>query len=170
MTRHIGVLTSGGDCPGLNACLRAITLRAVHTYGWQVSGLLDGTLGLLDNPPRSRSLTPADFGGDVFRQGGTLLGTTNRNDPFAWPMPDGSRRDRSPELIAGWRQLALDGLIAIGGDGSLAILRRLAQQGGIPLVGVPKTIDNDIAVTENAIGYDTAVSVAVEALDRLQPT
>ncbi|MBC7134056.1 MAG: ATP-dependent 6-phosphofructokinase, partial [Oceanibaculum nanhaiense] len=89
---------------------------------------------------------------------------------FAFPMPDGSRKDRSEEVIAGYRSLGLDALIGIGGDGSLAILRRLAQQGGIPFVGIPKTIDNDVAQTENALGYATAVQVAIEALDRLQPT
>jgi 6-phosphofructokinase 1 len=101
---------------------------------------------------------------------GTILGTTNRGDPFAYPMPDGSRRDRSAEVIEGVRLLGLDALIGIGGDGSLAILRRLARQGGIPLVGIPKTIDNDVGATESSVGYHTAVMVATEAIDRLQPT
>jgi 6-phosphofructokinase 1 len=102
--------------------------------------------------------------------GGTILGTTNKGDPFDYPMPDGSRRDRSQEVIDGYRALGLDALIGIGGDGSFLILRKLAQQGGINLVGVPKTIDNDVVSTEMAIGYTTAVMTATEALDRLQPT
>jgi 6-phosphofructokinase 1 len=106
----------------------------------------------------------------MLRMGGTILGTTNHGDPFDYPMPDGSRLDRSDEVIEGYRMLGLDALIGIGGDGSMAILRRLARQGDIPLVGVPKTIDNDIGLTETAIGYQTAVAVATEALDRLQPT
>ncbi len=116
-------------------------------------------------PVDLRKVTPS-----MARMAGTILGTTNRGDPFAYPMPDGSIKDRSEEVIEGYRMLGLDGLIAIGGDGSLAILRRLAQQGDIPLVGIPKTIDNDVGATENSIGYDTAVMVATEAVDRLQPT
>ena len=106
----------------------------------------------------------------MLRMGGTILGTTNRGDPFAYPMPDGSLKDRSEEVIEGVRLLGLDALIGIGGDGSLAILRRLAQQGGIPFVGIPKTIDNDVGATESSVGYHTAVMVATEAIDRLQPT
>jgi 6-phosphofructokinase 1 len=102
--------------------------------------------------------------------GGTILGTTNKGNPFAFPMPDGTLKDRSAEVIAGARELGLDALIGVGGDGSFAILRRLAQQGGLNLVGIPKTIDNDVGATETSIGYDTAVMVATEALDRLQPT
>jgi 6-phosphofructokinase 1 len=101
---------------------------------------------------------------------GTILGTTNHGDPFAFPMPDGSLKDRSAEVIEGVRLLGLDALIGIGGDGSLAILRHLAQQGGIPFVGIPKTIDNDVGATESSVGYHTAVMVATEAIDRLQPT
>ena len=106
----------------------------------------------------------------MLRMAGTILGTTNRGDPFAYPMPDGSLKDRSEEVIEGIRLLGLDALIGIGGDGSLAILRRLAQQGDIPFVGVPKTIDNDVGATESSVGYHTAVMVATEAIDRLQPT
>jgi 6-phosphofructokinase 1 len=102
--------------------------------------------------------------------GGTILGTTNKGDPFAFPMSDGTFRDRSEEIIEGYQLLGLDALIGIGGDGSLAILRRLAQQGGINLVGIPKTIDNDVGITERSIGFDTAVNIATEALDRLHFT
>ena len=104
------------------------------------------------------------------RMGGTILGTTNKGDPFHFPMPDGSFKDRTDEIITNYNKIGLDALVSIGGDGSHDILRRIAQQGNIPMVGIPKTIDNDIGETEASVGYDTAVMVASEALDRLQPT
>jgi 6-phosphofructokinase 1 len=168
--KTIGILTSGGDCAGLNAAIRAVVGRAVQGYGWRVYGIRNGTMGLLRRPLQVEELGPSIASADMLRRGGTILGTTNRGDPFAFPMPDGSLRDRSDEVIAGVRELGLDALIGIGGDGSFAILRRLAQQGGINLVGIPKTIDNDVGATENSIGFSTAVMVATEALDRLQPT
>jgi len=168
--KRIGVLTSGGDCAGLNAVIRAVAHRAIEGYGWQVFGIHDGTRGFMERPVDCEELTLSIFTGNILRLGGTILGTTNEGDPFDFPMPDGSRKDRSDEIIEGYHQLGLDALIAIGGDGSLAILRRLAEKGGLNLVGVPKTIDNDIPFTENAIGYITAVDVATEAMDRLQPT
>jgi ATP-dependent phosphofructokinase / diphosphate-dependent phosphofructokinase len=168
--KTIGILTSGGDCAGLNAVIRAVVLRAVLGYGWRVYGIRQGTAGLLRRPVEAELLDTdvADF--NLLRQGGTILGTTNTGDPFAFPQPDGSRLDRSEEVIEGIRLLGLDALIGVGGDGSFAILRRLAQQGRINLVGIPKTIDNDVGATETSLGYDTAVMVATEALDRLQPT
>lgn len=168
--RRLGVLTSGGDCAGLNATIRAITLHAISHYGWEVLGIQKGTHGLMVRPTLYEELDPVRFGGTALRMGGTLLGTTNKGDPFAFPMPNGEKVDRSDEVIEGYRQLGLDALIVIGGDGSFAILRRLAQKGGWKLVGVPKTIDNDIGVTENAIGYTSAVVSATDALDHLQPT
>jgi len=168
--RRIGILTSGGDCAGLNAVLRAVTLHAVQSYGWQVIGIRKGTAGLLDRPIEAEPLEPSRFSGLLLRSAGTILGTTNRGDPFAYPQPDGGVVDRSEEVIEGCRMLDLDALIGIGGDGSLAILRRLAQQGGIKFVGIPKTIDNDLGHTEVSSGYATAVEVATEALDHLQPT
>jgi phosphofructokinase-like protein len=168
--KTIGLLTSGGDCAGLNAVIRAVVTRAVAGHGWRVLGIRQGTAGLLNRPLDYRELGLPLASGDILRLGGTILGTTNKGDPFAFPMPDGSRRDRSDEVIDGVRQLGLDGLIGVGGDGSFAILRRLAQQGGIDFVGIPKTIDNDVGATESSVGYHTAVMVATEALDRLQPT
>jgi 6-phosphofructokinase 1 len=168
--RTIGVLTSGGDCAGLNAVIRAVVARAVLGFGWRVLGIHQGTQGLLRRPPEYTALDLSNANPAMARMAGTILGTTNHGDPFAYPMPDGSLKDRSEEVIAGVRVLGLDALIGIGGDGSLGILRRLAQQGGIPFVGIPKTIDNDVGATENAVGYDTAVMVATEAIDRLQPT
>jgi 6-phosphofructokinase 1 len=168
--KRIGILTSGGDCAGLNAVIRAVVLRATEGYGWEVVGIRQGIAGLLARPVEAETLEPSLFTGAVLRQAGTLLGTTNKDDPFDYPLPDGSRMDRSEEVIDGWRALDLDALIGVGGDGSLAILRRLAQQGGIPLVGIPKTIDNDIGLTEVSVGYVTAVKTATDALDHLQPT
>ena len=168
-SKLIGILTSGGDCAGLNAVLRAVVLRA-ETLNWKVLGILNGTHGLLENPPRVVELHSAKVDTVVMRQGGTILGTTNKGDPFAYPMPDGSVKDRSGEIISAFRSLGCEALIGIGGDGSLDILSRLARQGGFPLIGIPKTIDNDLGVTEMSVGFGTAVDVATEALDRLQPT
>jgi 6-phosphofructokinase 1 len=169
LPKRIALLTSGGDCAGLNAVIRAVVLHAA-TYGWEVLGIMDGSHGLLVTPSLTMPLGPENVDTVMMRQGGTILGTTNKGDPFAYPMPDGSLKDRSAEIIANFRVLKCDALIGIGGDGSLAILQRLATQGRIPFIGVPKTIDNDLALTESSIGFATAVDVATEALDRLQPT
>ncbi len=171
--KKIGVLTSGGDCAGLNAAIRAVAYRAINGYGWEVYGLKEGTVGLMERPITYEKITRELLdtqSKDLLRQGGTFLGTVNKGDPFAYPMPDGSKKDRSQEIVDGYRQLGLDALVAIGGDGSMRIINRLCQQGGIKMVGIPKTIDNDVAGTEFAIGYTTALKKAVEALDDLQPT
>ena len=168
--KRIGILTSGGDCAGLNAVIRAVTYRAVEGYGWEVYGIRHGTLGLMKDPLDYIRLTPKEVEGAMMRMGGTILGTTNKGDPFAFPMPDGTKKDRSGEVIEGIRQLKLDALIGVGGDGSHAIVRQIAQQGNISYIAIPKTIDNDLGVTENSIGFTTAVDVATEALDKLQPT
>lgn len=170
MTKRIGVLTSGGDCAGLNATLRAITHYAIGTYGWQVIGIRKGTTGLIQRPLDYQEMTIEACDSSLLRSGGTILGSTNKDDPFNFPNPDGTRSDRSQDLIDGYHQLKLDALIGIGGDGSMRILRRLAQLGNLNLVTIPKTIDNDLGHTEIAIGYTTALEVATEALDRLQPT
>ncbi|PIW27800.1 MAG: 6-phosphofructokinase [Rhodospirillales bacterium CG15_BIG_FIL_POST_REV_8_21_14_020_66_15] len=168
--KRLGVLTSGGDCAGLNAAIRAVVKRAVTGHGAEVVGILQGTKGLMERPVRTRPLDLSIFTGDILRQGGTMLGTVNTGDPFAFPDGRGGVTDRSAEVLEGIRGLDIDALIGIGGDGSMRILRRLADQGGIPFVGIPKTIDNDVPGTEMCIGYHTAVATAVEALDRLQPT
>lgn len=170
MGRRIGLLTSGGDCAGLNAVIRAVVHRAAHGYGWEVVGIHHGTLGLLARPVACETLDPDRLDQQMMRQGGTILGSTNVGNPFAYPQPDGSTLDRSGEVIEGFRSLDIGAFIGIGGDGSLSILRRLAQQGGLGFVGIPKTIDNDIGTTETAIGHESAVRVATEALDNLQPT
>ncbi|NCJ06823.1 ATP-dependent 6-phosphofructokinase [Synechococcales cyanobacterium C] len=168
MGKRIGILTSGGDCAGLNPVIRAVVLRAAE-YGWEVMGIRQATQGLMADPPQAVLLDPKAVG-SLLTAGGTVLGTTNKGNPFAFPMPDGTLRDRSEDISRGYHQLGLDAIIGIGGDGSLAILRKLAQQGGWNLVGIPKTIDNDVGVTERSIGFDTAVNIATEALDRLQFT
>lgn len=168
--KRIGILTSGGDCAGLNAVIRAVVHRAVDGFGWTVVGIHEGTMGLLHRPLRFEELSLRVFTGNILRMGGTILGTTNKGNPFAFPMPDGSLKDRSSEFSEGYRDLGLDALIAIGGDGSLRIMRRLAEQGGLNLIGIPKTIDNDVCLTENSVGFASALDVATEALDHLQPT
>jgi 6-phosphofructokinase 1 len=165
---RLGLLTSGGDCAGLNAVIRAVVKRAVVGYRWQVFGIRQATHGLLHRPVDAIELTPDTTPG-ILHLGGTILGTTNKGDPFAYPSEDGPV-DRSEEILEGYRLLELDALIGIGGDGSMAIMRRLAQQGGWKLVGVPKTIDNDLGMTESAIGFNTAARVVTEAIDRLHVT
>ena len=167
--RRIGILTSGGDCAGLNAVIRAVVHHARRTYGWEVLGICRATQGLMERPPAVVKLD-IDKVDRLLTAGGTMLGTTNKGNPFAFPMYDGSLRDRSEEIVEAYHLLKLDALIGIGGDGSLAILRKLAEQGNFNLVGIPKTIDNDVDLTEQSIGFDTAVNIATEALDRLQFT
>lgn len=170
MIKRIGVLTSGGDCAGLNAVLRAIVHRAIKKYAWEVIGIHKGTAGFMSSPLDYEIMTLDRYDSSVLRTGGTMLGSTNKTDPFHIPTVQGQYEDRSQDFIEAYHQLNLDALIGIGGDGSMDILNRLAKKGGINLVTIPKTIDNDLGHTEIAIGYSTAVEVATEALDRLQPT
>jgi 6-phosphofructokinase 1 len=168
--RRIGILTSGGDCPGLNAAIRAVVHRALQGYGWEVLGILNSTHGMLHQPPLVLPLTLESVIGKL-TVGGTMLGTTNVGSPLAYPNPDGTYSDRSLDVVNTYHELGLSGLIVVGGDGSLGIMRKIAQQGrGMNLVAIPKTIDNDLGGTELAIGFDTAVMVATEALDRLRST
>lgn len=168
--KRIGILTSGGDCAGLNAVIRAV-VHAATEKGWEVIGIEDGTAGLLVRPMRYKKLTKEMFDTAVMRLGGTILGTTNKGNPFQFPMPDGTFKDRSDEIVDGLKELGIEDLIGIGGDGSMAILRKLSGNGSkFNLVCIPKTIDNDVGMTESSVGFETAVYVATEALDRLQPT
>jgi phosphofructokinase-like protein len=169
MSKKIGILTSGGDCAGLNAVIRSVVHYA-DSLDWEVYGILNGTHGLMSDPPRVRQLKPSEFDGTILRQGGTILGTMNKGNPFAFPCADGTTKDLSDDILKGIKTLGLDAIIGIGGDGSFAILKQLADRGGFNMVGVPKTIDNDLGCTEVSVGFDTAVMVATEALDRLQPT
>ncbi len=167
--KTIAVMTSGGDCAGLNAAIRAIVHRA-DAYGWRVLGLRNATVGLMARPVLYEEFHISRFDSALMRQGGTILGAVNTGDPFAFPMPDGSVKDRVADIVEGYNMLGIDASIVIGGDGSQAIMRKIAKRGDMKIVAIPKTIDNDVAHTETSIGYDTAVQVAVEALDRLQPT
>ncbi len=168
--KRIGILTSGGDCSGLNAVIRAVARRAIGGYGWRLFGIREGTMGLLRRPLDYEEISIKIFTGNVLRMGGTILGATSVGDPFAFPMPDGSVKDRSDEIIEGYRQLGLDALVVVGGDGSLRITQALAEKGNLNVVAIPKTIDNDVGLTETCVGHNTAVYVATEALDRLQAT
>jgi 6-phosphofructokinase 1 len=168
--KTVGVLTSGGDCAGLNAVIRAVTYHAVQVYGWKVIGILDGTAGLIERPLRYRELNFDTFDASLLRESGTFLGTTSKGNPLHYRMPDGSFQDLSPAFAEGVRQLGLDALIVIGGDGSMRIVSRLCELANVGMVGVPKTIDNDVYCTEYSVGFATAINVVTEALDRLQPT
>jgi len=165
--KKIGVLTGGGDAPGLNAVIRAVVKSAYNT-GVEVLGLEDSFDGLI-YPGKSRPLTPRDVTG-ILRLGGTVLGTVNRGNPFADPIvtPDGTFNyaERVMELF---HRAGLDALVCIGGDGTLAISHEFYKR-GIPLVCVPKTIDNDIVGTTSCFGFDSAVSFATDAIDRLHTT
>jgi 6-phosphofructokinase 1 len=165
--KRIGVLTGGGDAPGLNAVIRAV-VKAGYNAGVEVLGLEDSFDGLI-YPEKSRVLTPKDVTG-ILRLGGTILGTVNRGNPFAVPIvtPDGTFNygDRVLEMF---QKMGLDALVCIGGDGTLHISYEFYKK-GIPLVGVPKTIDNDIVGTTSCFGFDTAVSFATDAIDRLHTT
>jgi len=167
--RHIGVVTAGGDCPGMNAALRAVVRAAVHRHCMQVTGFLDGFAGLLAN--QSRSLGFDDVSGLV-SLGGTILGASNRDDPFRVPTEQPGLRayvDRSDEVLATIARHRIDGLVVIGGDGSLTVARRLEAK-GVPVVGIPKTIDNDVPGTDVTLGFDSALGIATDALDRLHTT
>jgi 6-phosphofructokinase 1 len=167
--KRIGILTGGGDCPGLNAVIRAVVLSAVGSYGWEVLGIEDGFDGFLHD--RMRPLDLTDVRG-ILTQGGTILGTTNRGNPFAWPVVRDGRTeviDASREVLQRLESLHLDALLVIGGDGTLHIAHRLYEMGA-PIVGIPKTIDNDISATDVTFGFDTARETATEAIDRLHTT
>ena len=168
--KKIGILTSGGDCGGLNAAIRSIFYRAKNKYNMDVYGIKDGTAGFMQRPVAAVELNHKTFGGYLLRQGGSFLGSTNKGNPFKFPTKDGKYLDRSKDIIEGYHQMKLDGLIIIGGDGSMQILKKLAKEGGMKIVAIPKTIDNDVGATESSIGFHTAVDVATQALDNLQST
>lgn len=166
----IGICTGGGDAPGLNAVIRAAVKSAILKYKWRVVGIPDGFDGLIW-PERSRELTLQDVSG-ILPRGGTILGTTNRGNPFQYKtMEDGREvvRDISDEVIANARKLGIDAIITIGGDGSQKIGLELFHK-GVKLVGVPKTIDNDLSATDVTFGFDTALQTATDAIDKIHTT
>jgi 6-phosphofructokinase 1 len=167
--RRIGVLTGGGDCPGLNAVIRAVVKTGLIDHRLEATGILDGFEGLIED--RMVELDYSAVSG-ILTQGGTILGTSNKANPFEHVPPGGDPRrpqDVSDRCMENFERAGLDVLFCIGGDGSLSIAHRLGEK-GIPVVGVPKTIDNDLYGTDVTFGFDTAVQIVTEAIDRLHTT
>jgi len=167
--KRIGILTGGGDCPGLNAAIRAVAKTAIFRHqsrgscGMEVIGIEDGYEGLIKN--KTRRLETKDVSG-ILTLGGTILGTSNRANPFAYGE---EKKDVSKEVFRNFRNLKLDALVCMGGDGTLHIAHELIQL-GMPIVGIPKTIDNDVGATDFTLGFDSAVAVATEAIDNIHST
>ncbi|MDM3861600.1 MAG: ATP-dependent 6-phosphofructokinase [Aphanizomenon gracile PMC644.10] len=159
MKKRIGILTSGGDCPGLNCVIRAAVSHATRTFNWQVVGIPYATQGLLERKTVPLSIHGWDLRGidPLLNMGGTILGSINKGDTLA----------HADEILAGYEAIALDALIIVGGDGSLDIIHQLSVLGNWNLIAIPKTIDHDVAFTERAIGFDTAVNTIVDAINRL---
>jgi phosphofructokinase-like protein len=166
---RIGILSGGGDCPGINAVIRAVAKKAILECGMEVVGIEDGFEGIIKN--RHRKLQFSDVSG-IITQGGTILGTSNTANPYRYATKKNGQlefEDVSAAAIANLKSMGVECLVCIGGDGTLSIANRLSQA-GIPIVGVPKTIDNDLRGTDVTFGFDTAVMVATEAIDRLHST
>ena len=167
--RRIGILTGGGDCPGLNAVIRGVA-KPAHDHGLTVLGIQDGFEGLVTG--KAIELYNKDVSG-ILAQGGSILGSSNKGDPFHWPEKDSEGKikimDRSEKALKNYEAWNLDAVIAIGGDGTMHISNRLSEM-GMNIVGVPKTIDNDLEATDQTFGHDSAVYVVSEALDRLHTT
>ena len=168
--KRLGILTGGGDCPGLNAVIRAVAKSAMNEGGFEVVGIEDGFEGLVEG--RMRHLRNTDVSG-ILTCGGTILGTSNKGDPWHYPVKgaDGkvTIQDTSRQAFDHYREWGLDALITVGGDGTMTISNKLMELGA-NIVGVPKTIDNDLAATDLTFGHDSAVYVATEAIDRLHTT
>lgn len=165
--KTLGISTGGGDCPGLNAVIRAVAKTAILRHGWRVLGIRDSFDGLVF-PEKACELRMDDVTG-LLARGGTILGTTNRNNPLRYPLEkDGKLTvcDLSARCIENARRLGLDALVVVGGDGTAAISLDLCRK-GLPIVVVPKTIDNDLAGTEMSVGFDTALHTASEAIDKI---
>ncbi|TFH54289.1 MAG: ATP-dependent 6-phosphofructokinase, partial [Candidatus Zixiibacteriota bacterium] len=170
MTKKIAILTGGGDCPGLNAVIRGVVRSSILQHGWRVIGIRDGFDGLVNGP----DVVDLDLNAvrGILPRGGTILGTSNRGNPFAYPVErNGSMvlEDVSTRVMENFKTLGVDALIVVGGDGSLKIAGQFGQL-GMPVVGVPKTIDNDLSSTDVTFGFSTAVEIVTEALDRLHST
>jgi len=165
----IAILTGGGDCPGLNAVIRAVTKKAIYEKGFEVIGIQDGYEGMVRN--RYRRLAYNDVSG-ILSLGGTILGTSNTANPYRYPVKKGATfevKDLSRLALRNLRNLGVACLVCIGGDGTLAIAHRL-QKDGIPVVGIPKTIDNDLRGTDITFGFDSAVCIATQGIDRIHST
>jgi 6-phosphofructokinase 1 len=170
MEKRIAILTAGGDCPGINAVIRAVAKTAVNDFEMEVVGIEDGFLGLIEG--RWRSIAYEDVSGIITR-GGTILGTSNRADPFRFPAGGGQGdtefRDVSDETVRNFERIGASTLIVIGGDGSLSISKKLSAK-GLPIIGIPKTIDNDVDCTDYTFGFDSAAATAADAIDKIHTT
>lgn len=168
--KRIGITTGGGDCPGLNAVIRAVAKTAMEQYDAQVIGIEDGFEGFVEG--RMHEVGNKEVSG-ILSQGGTILGTSNKGDPFHYPQEDLDGKitivDESARVVLNYRRWGLDAIVAIGGDGTMHIADKLSSM-GLNIVGVPKTIDNDLSATDRTFGYDSALYVATEAIDRLHTT
>lgn len=174
MVKRIGIMTGGGDCPGLNAVIRGAVLSA-RARGWEILGIEDATEGLVDlnyrSPHGNRWLTERDVY-PILSRGGTILGTSNKSDPFHYVVKEGDKkveRDVSAKVMENYKKLGLEALISIGGDGSMRLAQRFEKL-GMKIVGVPKTIDQDLGGTDYTFGFHTAVQTVTEAIDRLHDT
>jgi ATP-dependent phosphofructokinase / diphosphate-dependent phosphofructokinase len=168
--KRLGILTGGGDAPGLNAVIRAVVKTAIHEYKCEVIGIRDGYDGFIED----QGVIPLDMKDvrGILPRGGTILGTANRGNPYARKVIRAGKEvtlDVSDEIVKGIQRLEMDALLVLGGDGTLRIAHELFQKGA-PIIGVPKTIDNDIGGTETTFGFDTAVTTATEAIDKLHTT
>lgn len=170
--KRVMLATGGGDCPGLNAVIRAVVKRASHERDWEVVGCIESYNGVLREPTELVVLNEAAVAG-IHVRGGTIIGTTNKGGPFTWPIrqQDGSWTtvDRSDEMLRKLQFLGIDAVISIGGDGSQRISQALYEK-GLNIIGVPKTIDNDLSSTDFTFGFQTAVQIATEAVDKLVTT
>lgn len=167
---RLGVLTGGGDCPGLNALIRGLVKRGIHEFGHEFIGIENGFMGLIE-PELTRPLTEDDTRG-ILPKGGTILGTSNKANPFQYAVRENDKwleKDLSDLAVRRAQELKLDGIIAVGGDGTLTIGHRLGKM-GLRVVGCPKTIDNDLSGTDLTFGFDTARAICTEAIDRLHST
>jgi len=167
--KRIAILTGGGDCPGINAVIRAITKKAILEYDMDIIGIKDGYEGLIHKNYRSLSY---DNVSGILTLGGTILGTSKKENPFQYAVKNGRQltfEDRSCDVLRNIEELEIDCLVCIGGDGTLGIAHRFYQE-GVPVIGVPKTIDNDIRGTDITFGFDSAVAIATEGIDRIHTT
>jgi ATP-dependent phosphofructokinase / diphosphate-dependent phosphofructokinase len=170
--KRVMLLTGGGDCPGLNAVIRAVVKRASQETDWEVLGSIKAFDGILNEPTELMILDTEKVAG-IHYQGGTIIQTTNKGGPFAWPVKNKKGEweyvDRSDEMIRKLSYLGIDAVISIGGDGSQRISQKLFEK-GLNIIGVPKTIDNDLSATDSTFGFQTAIEVATEAVDKLVTT
>ena len=159
---RVGMLTGGGDAPGLNGVIRAVTIRSINDYGYEVTGIRRGWRGLLQKEQDSTVPLSVDDVRYILQEGGTILGSS-RTNPY-------KNEGDAEKVVENMEEYGIDALVAIGGDDTLGVAKRLHDDFGIQIVGCPKTIDNDLSATDTTFGYDTAVSIATEAIDRIRTT